>query len=42
MLRPLVIALAVVAVAAPAATAHDAEIFATNNTATITDPKDPA
>jgi Ca2+-binding RTX toxin-like protein len=41
MLRALVIALAVLAVAAPAAAAHDAEIFATNNTATITDPKDP-
>jgi Ca2+-binding RTX toxin-like protein len=41
MLRPFVIALAVLAVAAPAAAAHDAEIFATNNTAVITDPKDP-
>ena len=41
MLRPLLIALAVLAVAAPAAAAHDAEIFATDNTATITDPKDP-
>jgi hypothetical protein len=41
MLRPLVIALAVLAVAAPAAAAHDAEIFATDNTSIITDPKDP-
>jgi Ca2+-binding RTX toxin-like protein len=41
MLRSLLIALAVLAAAAPAATAHDAEIFATDNTATITDPKDP-
>jgi Ca2+-binding RTX toxin-like protein len=41
MLRPIVIALALLAVAAPAAAAHDAEIFATDNTAVITDPKDP-
>ena len=43
MLRPLVAALALLAVAAPAAAAHqrDAEIFATDNTATITDPDDP-
>src|SRR4051812_33139696 len=35
-------ALAALAVAAPAASAHsDAEIFATNNTAVITDPADP-
>ena len=42
MLRLLAIALAVLATAAPAAAAHtDAEIFATNNTAVITDPDDP-
>jgi hypothetical protein len=43
MLRPLVAALALLAVAAPAAAAHqpDAEIFATDNTAVITDPDDP-
>ncbi len=34
-------ALLALAVAAPAASAHDAEIFATNNTAVITDPADP-
>jgi hypothetical protein len=44
--RPLVGALAALAVGAPAAAAHDgappdAEIFATNNTAVITDPADP-
>ena len=41
MLRTLAVALGLLAVTAPAAAAHDAEIFATNNTATITDPKDP-
>jgi hypothetical protein len=45
MLRSLALALALLAAAAPAATAHDeppdAEIFATNNTALITDPDDP-
>ena len=46
MIRPTIAALAVLALAAPAsAAAHgderDAEIFATNNTATITDPDDP-
>jgi hypothetical protein len=43
MLRTLAAALALLAVAAPAAAAHDddAEIFATDNTATITDPRDP-
>ena len=46
MLRSLLLALAALAVAAPAAAAHsgelpDAEIFATNNTALITDPEDP-
>jgi hypothetical protein len=43
MLRTLVAALALLAIAAPAASAHqpDAEIFATDNTATITDPDDP-
>ena len=34
-------ALLALAIAAPAASAHDAEIFATNNTAVITDPADP-
>ena len=46
MLRPTIVALAAMALAAPAsAAAHDrlpdAEIFATNNTAVITDPGDP-
>jgi hypothetical protein len=44
MLKTLAAALALLAIAAPAAAAHggpDAEIFATNNTATITDPEDP-
>jgi hypothetical protein len=41
MLRPLLAALAVLAAAAPAAAAHDAQIFATNNTRVITDPADP-
>jgi hypothetical protein len=46
MIRPLAGALAALAIAAPAAAAHDggppdAEIFATNNTAVITDPGDP-
>jgi RTX calcium-binding nonapeptide repeat (4 copies) len=43
MLRTLVAALALLAIAAPAAAAHqpDAEIFATDNTAVITDPDDP-
>ena len=40
--RAVVGTLAALAVAAPAASAHtDAEIFATNNTAVITDPADP-
>jgi hypothetical protein len=45
MLRPLALALVAAAVAAPTAAAHDktpdAEIFATNNTALITEPDDP-
>jgi Ca2+-binding RTX toxin-like protein len=46
MLRSVLLALAALAVAAPAAAAHggelpDAEIFATDNTALITDPEDP-
>lgn len=41
MLRILAAALALLAVAAPSAAAHDAEIFATDNTATIADPRDP-
>jgi hypothetical protein len=41
MIRPLLGALALLAIAAPAASAQDAEIFATNNTAVITDPADP-
>jgi Ca2+-binding RTX toxin-like protein len=41
MIRSLVAAVALLAIAAPAASAHDAEIFATNNTATITDAHDP-
>ena len=41
MIRPLIGALALLAFAAPAASAQDAEIFATNNTAVITDPADP-
>jgi Ca2+-binding RTX toxin-like protein len=46
MIRPLLAAAAVLAVAAPSAAAHgggapDAEIFATNNTALITDQNDP-
>ena len=46
MIRPLLAAAAVLAVAAPSAAAHgggapDAEIFATNNTAIITDSDDP-
>src|SRR6185503_20396146 len=46
MIRPLLVAAAVLAVAAPSAAAHgggapDAEIFATNNTALITDADDP-
>jgi RTX calcium-binding nonapeptide repeat (4 copies) len=43
MLRTLAVALALLAVAAPSAAAHssDAEIFATDNTAVITDPDDP-
>ncbi len=43
MLRTLAAALALLAIAAPSALAHeqDAEIFATDNTATITDPGDP-
>jgi len=44
MIRSVVGAVAALAVAAPAAAAHDvpdAEIFATNNTAVISDPDDP-
>src|SRR5687767_4372160 len=41
MLRSLLLALALLAVAVPTATAADAEIFASNNTATITDHGDP-
>ena len=41
MIRPFLGALAFLAIAAPAASAQDAEIFATNNTAVITDPADP-
>jgi Ca2+-binding RTX toxin-like protein len=41
MIRPFLLAIAALAIAAPAASARDAEIFATNNTATITDPADP-
>ena len=41
MIRPLLGALALLAFAAPAANASDAQIFATNNTAVITDPGDP-
>src|SRR5688500_16089880 len=41
MIRPLLGALALLALAAPAASASDAQIFATNNTAVITDPADP-
>jgi hypothetical protein len=46
MIRPLAAAFAALAIAAPAAAADgggppDAEIFATNNTAVITDPDDP-
>jgi Ca2+-binding RTX toxin-like protein len=41
MIRPFLLAIAALAIAAPAASAHDAEIFATNNTAVITDPADP-
>jgi Ca2+-binding RTX toxin-like protein len=44
MFRTLLAALALLAIAAPAAAAHgrpDAEIFATDNTAVITDPQDP-
>ncbi|RKQ84929.1 hypothetical protein C8N24_6560 [Solirubrobacter pauli] len=39
--KPVVAALVVLGVGAPGAHAHDAEIFATNNTAVITDPADP-
>src|ERR1041384_391298 len=39
--KPLVVALLILGAAAPAASAQDAEIFATNNTAVITDPADP-
>ncbi|MDA0180003.1 hypothetical protein OJ997_06830 [Solirubrobacter phytolaccae] len=39
--RAVVAAVLVLGVGAPAAAAHDAEIFATNNTAIITDPADP-
>src|SRR5262245_13788737 len=39
--RPLVVALLVLGGAAPVASAQDAEIFASNNTAVITDPADP-
>ena len=41
MIRLFLAAAAVLAIAAPAASAHDAEIFATNNTATVTDQNDP-
>ena len=41
MIRPLLGALALLAIAAPAASATDAQIFATDNTAVITDPADP-
>jgi hypothetical protein len=43
MIRPLLLAIAALAIAAPAASAHDddAEIFATDNTAVITDQNDP-
>ncbi len=41
MIRSLVVAIALLAIAAPAASAHDTEIFATSNTATITDQNDP-
>jgi Ca2+-binding RTX toxin-like protein len=41
MIRLLLAAVAFLAIAAPAASAHDAEIFATSNTATITDQNDP-
>ena len=41
MIRPLIGALALLAFAARAASAHDAEIFASNNTAVITDAADP-
>ena len=42
MIRPLLVAIAGLAIAAPAASAHDdaSEIFATNNTAVITDEHD--
>lgn len=39
--KPVMAALVVLGTAAPSALAHDAEIFATNNTAIITDPADP-
>jgi hypothetical protein len=43
MIRPFLLAIAALAIAAPAASAHDddAEIFATSNTAVITDQSDP-
>jgi Ca2+-binding RTX toxin-like protein len=41
MIRSLVAAIALLAIAVPSASANDAEIFATNNTATITDANDP-
>jgi len=41
LIRSLVAAIVLLALAAPGATAHDAEIFASNNTAVITDPADP-
>jgi hypothetical protein len=41
VIRPVLLAIAALAIAAPAASASDAEIFATNNTATITDAGDP-
>jgi hypothetical protein len=41
MIRSLVAAIALLALFAPGASAHDAEIFASNNTAVITDPADP-
>ena len=43
MIRPILLAIAALAIAAPAASAHDddAEIFATSNTAVVTDAGDP-
>src|SRR5688500_17914166 len=41
MIRSLVAAIVLLALAAPGASAHDAEIFASNNTAVTTAPADP-